>query len=108
MENGNNLREFTVTYYVEVMDEYVTMTAKAETEEQARQLYQPENLRLVDVGVKKRNERNAGRKAKELPESIERVRERMKTELAEDLAKEYGIGRTTLFKLLKEAKEKEL
>lgn len=102
MENENMLKEFTVTYYAESMGIYITSTVQAENEERARQLYQPNRLRLEKVEPRKRNERNAGRKAKELPESVECIRERMKTESAKELAKEYGIGRTTLFKLLKQ------
>lgn len=103
MRNKEILKEFTVTYYVESLDVYITSSVWAENEEQAQKAYQPECLKLEKVETKRKNERNAGRKAKELPESVERVRERMKTESAESLAKEYGISRTTLFKLLKES-----
>lgn len=107
MGNKKRLKEFTVDYYVEALNVYITSTVWAADEEQARKAYKPECLKLEKVEPKKRNERNAGRRAKELPESTERIRERMKTESADKLAKEYGIGRTTLFKLLKAHEGKE-
>ena len=59
-----------------------------------------------DWETRKKLTRNAGARRK----SIKRIRvadiqERMRTENADQIAKELGIGRTTLYRRLREAKE---
>lgn len=60
-----------------------------------------------DIPHRYNNERGAGRKEKYItPNQIEAIKEQMKEKTADEVAKEYGISRRTLFRKIKEHDEK--